>query len=101
MASTPQIIPDFKSTYYKSIIELIDKTWKSNMKAVELIKYTSETIENILLENCREETDNSLNHLGCPPEVIGNVIDDDIITGKIFCIKEYIIEKYTSDKKEK
>lgn len=95
MASTPYlIISDYK--------ELIDKTWKTNMKAVELIIYTSETIENILLENCREETDNTLHHLGCPPVFIGNhVIDDDDISDKISCIKEYIIEKYTSDKKEK
>ena len=72
------------------------------MIQVEIIKYTSDTIENILLQNCREETDNALHHLGCPPVFIGNhVIDDDDISDKISCIKAYIIEKYTSDKKEK
>lgn len=61
------------------------------MIQVEIIKYTSDTIENILLQNCREETDNEVSHLGCLPKVIGHVIDDDDITDKISFITEYII----------
>ena len=86
MASTSQVIHDYK--------KIINETWKPNMEPVELITYTSEMIEKILLLNCREELDDSYHVYGCDPKVIGNVIDDYVIGDKISCITEYIIKNY-------